>query len=133
MSRIIVAETKRALYFGCRGANELGHYLQEGRKTIYYPPPGLPWTLGHLDGGLLNNGKHPDVYDGKVWWTYGGEPLWFVFIWWDNSGDRRGASNSAFCVQGFDHRQAPEAFACACSVYPEVVARQWHPLVLQLP
>lgn len=128
---IVVAEKKRVLYFGCRGANSPGHYLQEGHRTIWDPPPGLPWTLGDLDGRLLTNGKHRDVYDGRVFWTCGGTPLWLVFTWWDNSGDRRKASNSAFCVQGFDHKTAPAAFEHACSTYPDVVARQRVKLELQ--
>lgn len=126
-----IAETKRALYFGCRGANEPGHYLQEGSKTIYRPPPGLPWTLSHLDSGLLTNGKHRDVEDGRVWWTCGGDLLWLVFFWWDNSGDSRGGSNSAFCVQGFGCDDRQRALDYACSAYPEVIARQRCPLVLQ--
>lgn len=140
--KLIRPTVKRALYFGCRGANEPGHYLQEGRNTIWDPPPEISfWHLGLMDGGLLNNGRHPDVEDGKVWWTCGcRHDLWFAFFWWDNSGDRRRASNSGFYVGGF----APEvltpesaragarlAFEYACSVYPEVIARQRHPLVLQ--
>lgn len=128
---IVVAQEKRALYFGCRGANRPGHYLQEGLKTIWDAPPDLPWSLGLLDGGLLKNGEHPDIEDGKVWWTCGGTPLWLVFTWWDNSGDRRGASNSALCVQGFSHLVPIDAFAYACAMYPDVIARQRHPLVLQ--
>lgn len=127
--KITVAETKRALYFGCRGSNELGHYLQERDKTIWSPPSGLPWNLGHLDGGLLKNGQHRDLEDGRVFWTCGGEPLWFAFFWWDNSGDSRQGSNSGFYVQGFSYQG--DAFAYACSVYPDVITRQHQPLVLQ--
>lgn len=138
---IIIAETKRALYFGCRGAREPGHYLQEGRKTIWDVPPECHWTLGHMDSGLLKNGKHADVADGRVWWTCGGrDDLWYAFFWWDNSGDGRPGSNSGFYVRGFApetltpetaRENAKPAFDYACSVYPEVVARQRHPLVLQ--
>jgi hypothetical protein len=141
MSGIIIAETKRALYFGCRGANEPGHYLQEGRKTIWDVPPECHWSLGLMDSGLLKNGRHRDVYDGKVWWTCGGRAdLWYAFMWWDNSGDKRPGSNSGFYVRGF----APEvltpesakanatlAFRYACESYPWVVNRQRKPLVLQ--
>lgn len=121
----------RALYFGCR--DEPGHYLQSERETLYEPVrvPGLPWNLGHMDSALLKNGKHPDVYDGKVFWTCGGSPLWLAFVWWDNSVDRRGGSNSGFYVQGFDvaHRQA--ALDYAGSIFPKVIARQRQQLVLQ--
>lgn len=130
---------KRALYFGCRDTP--GHYLQEGRRTIYNVPPGCPWTLGLMDGGLLNNGKRRDVYDGKVWWTCGGrDDFWYAFYWWDNSIDRRGASNSGFYVLGFKpetltpetaRENAVLAFEHACAAYPWVIARQRQPLTLQ--
>jgi hypothetical protein len=129
---IVVAETKRALYFGCLG--RLGHYLHDADGKRSYGTEhveGFPWNLGHLDGGLLKNGDRGDICDGKVFWTCGGTPLWLAFYWWDYSVDRRGGSNSGFYVQGFDHKQAPEAFAYACSVYPAVVRRQRQPLVLQ--
>lgn len=134
-----MSDAKRALYFGCRDV--CGHYLQEGHKTIWDPPAGCPWTLGHMDGGLLGNGKHADVYDGKVWWTCGGRSdFWYAFFWWDNSVDRRGASNSGFYVLGFKPEIiSPEtaransvlAFRYACEAYPWVVERQRQPLCLQ--
>lgn len=132
---------KRALYFGCRGPSEPGHYLHEGRKTLWDRPKECPWGPGLMDGGLLKNGGHPDVEDGKVWWTCGGrDELWYAFFWWDNSGDRRGASNSGFYVAGFGPEvltretaieNSKLAFAYACEAYPWVVERQRHPLVLQ--
>ena len=122
---------KMAVYFGCR--RETGHYLFGERENLWDTSrvPGFPWTIGHLDGGLLKNGKHPDVYDGKVFWTCGGKPLWLAFFWWDNSVDRRGASNSGFYVRGFDFTDRQAALDYACSVFPDVVARQRQPLVLQ--
>lgn len=132
---------KRVLYFGCRGANEPGHYLQEGRKTIWDTPPAIAFWGGVMDGGLLKNGKRPDVYDGKVYWTCGGRPdFWYAFYWWDNSGDRRPGSNSGFYVGGFGPEvitpetardNATSAFAYACEQYPWVIERQRHPLSLQ--
>lgn len=130
---------KRALYFGCRDV--LGHYLHEGTQSIWEPPADCPWTFGLMDGGLLKNGRHPDVYDGKVWWTCGGRAgLWYAFFWWDNSVDGRGASNSGFYVLGFApetltpetaRANAVPAFEYACASYPWVVDRQLQPLVLQ--
>lgn len=130
---------KRALYFGCRDVP--GHYLHEGRRTMWDPPADCPWRVGLMDGGLLNNGKHRDVYDGKVWWTCGGRAaLWYAFVWWDNSVDRRGACNSGFYVLGFEpetltpetaRENARLAFDYACGVYPWVVSRQRQPLLLQ--
>lgn len=123
---------KMALYFGCR--DTAGHYLQSEKETLWETSrvPGFPWTLGHLDGGLLRNGQHPDVYDGKVFWTCGGSPLWLAFVWWDNSIDRRGASNSGFYVRGFiDVASRQAALDYAGTIFPKVIARQRQPLVLQ--
>lgn len=57
-------DSKLALYFGCR--REVGHYLHAERCTLYDPPrdQGFPWKPVHMDGTLLRNGGHPDVYDG---------------------------------------------------------------------
>jgi len=49
----------------------------------------------YLDGGLLKNGEHPDVYDGKVLWTSAHYAL-VAFLWWDSLRDRR-CMNSASC------------------------------------
>lgn len=128
---IVVADKKLALYFGC--LDGLGHYFHVAgsRHTSTEMVPGFPWNIGHLDSGLLKNGKRRDVYDGKVFWTCGGTPLWIALYWWDRSVDRRGASNSGFYVQGFGHTQAVEALAFAGSVFPDVITRQHQPLVLQ--
>lgn len=96
---------------------------------------GFPWDQNWIDGSLLKNGKVPDQPDGRVFWTGGGKPnFWFAFYWWDRSGDKRGASNTGLYVRGFEPKreQAPEAFKYACEVWPDVVKRQHHPLVLQL-
>lgn len=133
---------KRALYFGC-GPSEKGHYLHEGKRILWDPPPECPWTLELMDGRLLKNGKHQDVYDGRVWWTCGGRGdrnFWYAFFWWDNSMDRRGASNAGFYVLGFQpeiitpetaRENAKPAFEYACEQYPWVIARQRQPLSLQ--
>jgi hypothetical protein len=94
-----------------------------------------------MDSGLLRNGRHHDIEDGKVFWTCGGrDDLWYAFFWWDNSGDSRSMSNSGFYVRGFApesltpetaRANAPLAFQFACDAYPEVIARQRVPLVLQ--
>jgi hypothetical protein len=84
-----------------------------------------------MDTGLLKNGKHADSPDGRVWWTCGGLTFWYAFFWWDRSVDTRGACNSGFYVRGFGWPEAQEAFDYACAAYPQVVARQKHPLVLQ--
>jgi hypothetical protein len=134
---------KTALYFGCW--QRAGHYLHDthgrhldnyGRDERDMVPPDFPapiW-LNIMDGGLLKNGRHPDIYDGKVFWTCGGaKAFWYAFYWWDNSIDRRGASNSGFYVRGFGWPKAQEAFDYACSLFPTVTGRQWFALVLQDP
>jgi len=134
MKPIVIAPQKRVLYFGCRGPREPGHYLQEGRRTLYDPPLECPWTLDLMDGGLLKNGRRPDIEDGKVFWTCGGaNSFWYAFYWWDNSGDRRPGSNSGLYVEGFGWPAPVAAFEYGVAQYPEVVARQRFPLVLQEP
>lgn len=84
-----------------------------------------------MDSGLLKNGQRPDVCDGRVYRTLGGKrELWHAFVWWDNSVDRRGGSNSGFYVRGFGVGDHEEAFEFARETFPKVVARQRHPLVL---
>lgn len=126
---------KHALYFGCW--NRPGHYLHEaGGHHVWgdrLRELQVPWSEGLMDAGLLTNGKRPDVYDGKVFWTCGGMAFWYAFFWWDNSGDRRGASNSGFYVRGFGAGEAQAAFDYACTVFPHIVARQRHPLIVQDP
>jgi len=132
---------KCAFYFGCRDANEPGHYLQLGHKTIWQTPPEIAFWDGVMDGGLLKNGQRSDVCDGKVYWTCGGRPdFWYAFYWWDRSGDRRPGSNSGFYVGGFGpenltretaRENAKLAFEHARAAYPWVIERQRHPLVLQ--
>lgn len=127
-----MTESKKALYFGYGNG---GHFLRKNDHWRIIDPqrdvPGFPWTIGLLDTGLLNNGKHPDIYDGKVFWTCGGTPLWLAFFWWDRSGDKRGNSNSGFYVQGFSVVDRQIALDYACSLFPKVVERQKFPLVLQ--
>lgn len=126
---------KMALYFGC--IDTLGHVARlPNGKSVWDPRrdfPGFPWSESHLDCGLLKNGKHPDVCDGKVYWTAGGRSLWYAFFWWDRSKDTRGASNSGFYVRGFGWPEAQQAFDYACAAFPKVVAGQAYPLVLQGP
>jgi hypothetical protein len=117
-----------ALHFGYRRGS--GHCLQDadGSRPTLRPP----WSEGLMDTGLLQNGKVPDLPDGRVFWTCAGRPdLWLAFFWWDRSGDRRPNSNSGFYVRGFSHRDRRAAFDYACAQFPEVAARQRHPLSLQ--
>lgn len=118
-----------ALYFGY---GDGGHFLRApggGHRDSDYP--GFPWAIGLLDTGLLENAGVLDRPDGRVFATCGGAPLWIAFVWWDRSGDARGASNSGFYVRGFEWAERASAWAFACETWPKVVARQKHPLVLQ--
>jgi hypothetical protein len=126
---------RRALYFGYGSG---GHFLRSGDSAhdTLDPArkyPGFPWTIGHLDTGLLTNGRVRDTPDGRVYWTCGGKSgLWFAFYWWDRSGDKRSNSNSGFYVSGFEIGQAEAAFEYACAAWPAIVARQNFPLRLVL-
>jgi len=128
------AKGKLALYFGCLG--RVGHFLHGPQERTIWDPrkvENLPWSDALMDTGLLRNGRHPDSYDGKVFWTAGGLDFWYAFIWWDRSVDTRGASNSGFYVRGFGWPEAQQAFDYACACFPSVVARQRFPLALQDP
>lgn len=124
---------KMALYFGCW--EQAGHYLHDVHGTNIWrknKPADLPWGDELMDTGLLKNGKIPDVPDGRVYWTCGGDKaFWYAFYWWDRSVDTRGACNSGFYVRGFGWPDAQAAFDYACSQFLFVVKRQKHPLVLQ--
>lgn len=127
----------KALYFGAWSSEQLGHYLHRpnGITVSTRDLPGFPWNEGLMDTGLLKNGEHKDIVDGKVFWTCGGRDincLWHAFFWWDRSGDRRGNSNSGFYTYGFPGRGGEvDAFAFACGVFAGVVKRQRMPLELQ--
>lgn len=123
---------KDAFCFGCGNG---GHFLRDRHDYEFHIlPNGFPWKYGHLDTGLLKNGKIPDSPDGRVFWTCGGSSnLWFAFYWWDRSGDSRPGSNSGFYVRGFelDKKNVQAAFDYACSIFPLIVERQHFPLILQ--
>lgn len=134
---------KAAFYFGPR--SQAGHYFWTDPYNSTLEPrqadPSFPWKdIGLLDGGLLKNRKVRDAPDGRVHTVCGGRPVWFAFVWWDRSVDTRGACNSGFYVRGFAPEVvtyanviavAPDAFRFACEAWPDVVARQRFPLVLQ--
>lgn len=138
-----MADNRIALYFGCIGRPGHGLHGADGR-SVYdrNRPADLPWTAGHMDAGLLVNGRREDIADGRVWWTCGGvAAMWFAFFWWDRSGDSRPNSNSGFYVRGFEpvvvtpssvRFAAPDAFKYACGAFPQIVARQKFPLALQV-
>jgi hypothetical protein len=134
---------KKALYFGF---GDGGHTLQNKDGLSTWGPvkdkyPGFPWeSVDWLDGSILKNRRVHDHPDGRVHVTGGGSPdhFWFAFVWWDRSGDHRGASNSGFYVTGFGtpvketyFAIAKIAFDYACKQWPNVVSRQLFPLVIE--
>lgn len=125
---------KKSYYFGCW--KHAGHHLHDpfGRRTYESNhPKDIPWDLWLMDATLLQNGKIPDIPDGKVYWTCGGKDgFWYAFYWWDRSVDTRGNANSGFYVRGFGYPEAQDAFDYACTQFPNVVRRQIHPLALQV-
>jgi len=120
---------RMALYFGCW--NRPGHFLHDtGGRSLYRHErlnnlDDLPWHEGLMDTTLLRNGKVPDVPDGRVFWTCGGDKaFWYAFYWWDRSVDTRGACNSGFYVRGFGWPEVQAAFDYACAQFPHVVMRR---------
>ena len=139
-----IVDRKLTLYFGC--IRDKGHFLWrlDGRSTLRPKDVVVvfPWTIAHLDGGLLENGKVPDVYNGRVYRTQAKDMdpetkevfgAWHAFYWWDRSLDSRAKSNSGFYVRGFQLDQHQEAFEHAKAQWSEVIERQKHPLVLAKP
>lgn len=118
---------KRAYYYGYVSG---GHFLYEPGPLAIYHEEVTPWDLQLMDTGLLKNGKHADIVDGRVFWTCAKGP-WLAFVWWDRSGDKRPNSNSGFYVQGFEHTERKDAWEFACSQFPAIIKRQSCPLVLQ--
>jgi hypothetical protein len=114
---------------------EVGHYVSTKRMRELIVK-GFPWgnekNPHFIDGGLLQNMKVKDYPTGQVYWTTGGRDVtfWLAFVWWDRSGDSRPGSHSGFYVQGFGVGHVEEAFEWACTQWPQVVARQKHPLRL---
>jgi hypothetical protein len=124
---------KLAMYFGC--LHDKGHFFWSpiDRVGRCRPPSDFHWSLDLVDGGLLKNRGVTAL--NKVIWLCGGRPvLWHAFLWWDRSVDQRPGSNSGFYVRGFrpTREDAPAAFALACQTWPDVVARQRPPLVLDM-
>ena len=122
-------ENKRALYFGCLGRNDLGHFLHDGGSSTLRPERWeVPWQVGLMDTGLLKNREIPDTPTGEVQCI----PAvgWFAFVWWDRSGDSRPNSNSGFYVEGFETHEVLEAFKFALTQWPKIVERQRYKLRL---
>ena len=127
-----------AVYFGY--IENHGHGLRTSNLPYWKRPdpkeivPRFHWEYKHLDCGLLRNGNHQDIYDGKVFWTVSTE--WYAFMWWDRSGDNRGASNSGLYLHGLETSADPAmvkaAWAAVQTFFPDVIKRQTVPLVLQV-
>lgn len=122
----------RAHYFGFERFS--GHFFQtkDGKSSLsgcQVDSDFIESWDALIDGGLLRNGRVPDQPDGRVKCVPAKGP-WIAFVWWDRSGDKRGASNSGFYVHGFEWEDRQAAFEFACAQWPDVVARQLFPLQL---
>lgn len=133
-----MSQERKAFYFGC--LDQHGHRFH-GRPLVVKPnalgeePVDFPWTIQQADTGLLLDGMHYDVIDGRVWWQFGKASVypWYAFVWWDRTGDDRPNSNSGFYVTSI--LEPVDAFKFAISTFPEVSRRQrapW-PLLEQEP
>lgn len=106
-------------FFGCLG--EPGHYLRGADKRIEWNRV-HPWG-NKIDGGLCEGPKYQRA-DGKMWEHH--KDGWTAVAFWDQSGDDRGASNTAFLVHA--EVTADELIAAARLQWPEVFARPGFPI-----
>ena len=120
---------KEVYYFGV--LRNTGHHLWHPTKFHINPNyiPDFLWSLSDLDGGLLEKIQAFDRYDGRVYWAR--QQDWFMFLWWDRSGDKRSQSNSGFYVKGFNTNQYVAAFQYASDKFYEIIKRQSINLTLQ--
>lgn len=113
------------MYFGIRkGKEHCLHFETARMEPDAASIEGFPFSIFQLDTGFLESWKVTDLPDGRVYWTKGGDPLWFAFCWWDRSGSRLTQSNSGFYVRGFAAHDQLAAFRYACEKFPDVVSRQ---------
>lgn len=110
------------MFFGCLG--QPGHYLQSKRSNRFRTDH-LPWG-DSIDGGLLPKDGNKRQ-DGKF--VFVKERGFSCVSFWDQSGDSRPASNSAFIVQA-EEITADELFGLARQQWPEVFRRPNFPFAL---
>jgi hypothetical protein len=115
----------RVLYFGCWG--QVGHYLWDPRGE-HPKDDTMPTELrrNKIDGVYapvfgLRPGYNYDREqpEGRARLAY--VSGWTVLAFWDRSCDRRGASNSAFLLEG--HFDFAGALALARATFPSIFER----------
>lgn len=110
--------TAEVLYFGF--VANFGHDLRSKRRRVDIYKD-TPWGA-RLDGGLLE--CVPDNPNGK--WHEFQKDGWSAVAFWDRSGDKRGASNTAFIVH--DEMDGKSILELAAVQWPEVFARPGFPI-----
>jgi hypothetical protein len=118
------------LFFGCYsnvrpGYYAAGHYLYSKHRRADARTD-TPWGY-KLDGGLLEGHGNKFQDDKYVVAKLDG---WTAVSFWDNSGDSRGASNSAFVVHA--DITGEELLKLAREQWPEVFNRPSFPLKAEL-
>lgn len=115
------------LFFGCQSATSKGHYFfrPHFRKYDFDPKHFRDEQGRHLDGGFLEAQGVRDVQGSAAYRQLNG---YSIVSWWDRSGDSRGASNSAFIVQG-DHTPQ-EVMRLGAESFPTILPRQKAPITL---
>lgn len=113
---------QEAYYFGVRDGR--GHRLYKRTEALlkYDIIGNFPWDDRQLDGGFLDQWRIDDNPDGRIHWIY--EKDWFVFCWYDRSGDRRPGSNSGFYVSGYQDNEQIKAFQFASVEFSDIIRRQ---------
>lgn len=110
-------------FFGCLG--EPGHYLRRspGAQTEWNERA-QPWGW-KLDSGLCEGNQFQR--DAGKTWTHQKDG-WTAVSFWDQSGDRRGNSNSTFLVHALV--TGAEVLAAARLQWPQVFNRPGFPKVI---
>lgn len=123
-------------YFGCKSAEEIGHYLFSpgmDSGSPWHPKRWedvIPW--GHkIDGGLCPDGPQTEgviAYTHNEHWHNQTPEHWSAISWWDRSADKRGASNCSFLIN--IHISAAGLLILARATYPTVFARMKYRLLV---
>lgn len=113
-----VSDNTKAFFFGVIDPHDLGHFLYrtDGRRVYHTEEKrSMPFRTEVLDGGLLPVGGVEE--QGKCFLSVING--WTVLGMWDRTGDKRGASNASFIVEGIHTVSKMRAFAA------ELFPKQW--------
>jgi hypothetical protein len=115
-----------ALYFGCSGSRQLGHFffLPGMKKAGRYEAIAAALPFERIDGALCpptNERRHYDERQPEGVAKVTRQGGWTALAFWDRSVDHRHGSNSTFFLEGdYDYEGA---LALARDLFPEVFAR----------